>query len=241
MEVIKDKAKNNHSFLFRYNSEFSSEMLSDAYDRICFDYHGNKNYTKLELPLAGEHQLMNASIAVKVIEIILEKYPYMRFDIRKGLTNVKWPGRLEIIKKNPLVLVDGAHNPSAAGMLSKYLQKFAYSQFRRIIMVIGIMGDKDINGILAPLLPVASEIIFTSPSYGRAATTEMLAGCAASMGFFSRRSLNVADALKIAEELYLPGDVIVVTGSFYTIGELKENLGQKGILASLRECKGIEQ
>jgi dihydrofolate synthase/folylpolyglutamate synthase len=173
--------------------------------------------------------------------------------IREGLENVRWPGRLEIVKEDPLILIDGAHNPAAAGALSKVFKKLFLRKYGRIIIVLGIMSDKDVRGIMEPLLPFASEIIFTSPGYSRAASPEKLASTAASLGFLNARiALTVKDAIEMAiKDSYklqvtsyklknnknskLDSSLILVTGSFYTIGEAKEALGVKGILAKLRE------
>ena len=138
------------------------------------------------------------------------------------------------MKEQPPVLIDGAHNPQAASVLAAYLKK-ALEVYSRIILVMGIMADKDREGIMRPLLSLASEIIFTAPAYGRAASPEMLAAQARSLGYFPKTAPSVSDALARAEELYAQGDLIVVTGSFYTIGEAKEALGHKGVLARLRE------
>ena len=97
------------------------------------------------------------------------------------------------------------------------------------------MSDKDIRGIMAPLLPLATEIILTAPAYERAASPDVLYGHAISLGFSCRKAYGVADALTIARELYREGDLIVITGSFYTIGEAKEMLCGRGILSGLRE------
>jgi dihydrofolate synthase/folylpolyglutamate synthase len=102
-------------------------------------------------------------------------------------------------------------------------------------MVIGVMADKDIAGILKPLLPLAAEIIFAAPAYGRAASAKKLQDLAAVLGHSSKTAESVAGALTMAEALYKQGDLIVVTGSFYTIGEAKEAVGHKGVLAGLRE------
>ena len=99
----------------------------------------------------------------------------------------------------------------------------------------GIMADKDREGIMRPLLPLASEIIFTAPAYGRAASPEILAAQARGLGYFSKTAPTVSGALALAEELFTQGDLIVVTGSFYTIGEAQEALGRTGVLARLRE------
>ncbi|MBE0426260.1 MAG: bifunctional folylpolyglutamate synthase/dihydrofolate synthase [Nitrospirae bacterium] len=157
--------------------------------------------------------------------------------IRNGLKNVKWPGRLEIIEGQPLILIDGAHNPAASEAISISIKKVFMDKFKKIIIVLGIMSDKDIKGVMEPLLTVASEIILTSPAYSRAATPEKLAGIAESMGFFNIKIVpTVKDALGKAKEAALnDSSLIVITGSFYTIGEAKEVLGSKGILTTLRE------
>jgi dihydrofolate synthase/folylpolyglutamate synthase len=179
--------------------------------------------------------MMNASVAVKTVEVISEKYPSLTCDVKAGLERVRWPGRLELIRKVPPILVDGAHNPDAAKALSVYLRKILAAHYRRIILVIGIMGDKDIEGILTHLLPLASETIFTAPSYGRAAPAKVLASHASSLGYSSRETGTVAEAISLAADLCSPGDIIVVTGSFYTIGEAREVLGNPGVLSRLRE------
>lgn len=235
MGIIRQRCDEVSARLLSYNSEFSSEIASTGAETVSFSYQGSKEYRDILLSLAGEHQIVNAALAIKAIEIVLEKHPEMDCDIRKGLKSVTWPGRLEMIKEDPPVLIDGAHNPPAAAVLYAYLRKLLGVKYSRIIMVIGVMADKDIEGILGPLLPLASEILFASPAYGRAASTKRLAAAAASLGYASKCAGTVAEALHAAEDLYRAGDLIVVTGSFYTIGEAKEAFGHKGVLAGLRE------
>ena len=101
------------------------------------------------------------------------------------------------------------------------------------------MDDKDIRGIMEPLLPIASEIILTAPEYGRAAKPDKLERIARSLGYSNLTVIpTVHQALDIAKKLAVSrGDdsLVVVAGSFYTIGEASEFLGQKGVLADLRE------
>ncbi len=235
MDVIARKAAGKQSPLFRYNSEFSAHIVSEDPEKIIFDYSGGGKYTRLNPGLQGEHQMANAAVAVKTVEVIMDQYPATVFDIRTGVGNARLPGRIEMIRDDPPVLIDGAHNPSAVNALSVYLKRILSSKYGRIILVAGIMKDKDIDGILRPLLPLASEIIFTSPAYGRAAPPELLAARAGSLGYFSRQARKMSEALNLAENLFMPGDLIVVTGSFYTTGEAKEALGHRGIFARLRE------
>jgi dihydrofolate synthase/folylpolyglutamate synthase len=293
MDVIEKKAEEKDSELYIYGKDFSSVLKREDISEICFDYWSSNALmiNDLILPLTGEHQMQNASVAIKAATIVLNNNmlkrrngetengrektvisPIHRFTdspiqeehiiklIRNGLAATRWPGRLEIVEEEPPILIDGAHNPAAAIALSKALKKFSPGKNKRIILVLGIMGDKDARGIMEPLLPLASEIILTAPAYSRSASPEKLAGIAASLGFFDVRiAPAMKDAVEMAtEDSYklqvtsyklkdnknsifethnskLNSPVIVITGSFYTIGEAKEELGQKGVLTKLRE------
>lgn len=235
MQVIEKKAKERGSPLFTYGESFASELMSETFEGTSFRYSGERHNRDFAVPLAGRHQMINASMAVKTAEILEGKFPGMECDIGKGLSAVRWPGRLELVNDDPPVLIDGAHNPQAAFALSGYLKEIALSRYKRIILVVGAMGDKDVEGILGPLLPLASEMVFTAPAYGRSAPPERLAAFATAKGYSSLVEPSVADAVKKAEEICLPGDLVVITGSFYTIGEAKEFFGSKGVLTRLRE------
>lgn len=303
LEVIEKMTAEKNAELYAYGKDFSSALKREDISGICFDYMAKDPFTihDLILPLTGEHQMQNASVAIKAAMVVLSRLQIFKCPtykemfmslcdtrgnenntflpsftkggpggfseeniaevIRDGLTSTRWPGRLEMIKEEPPMLIDGAHNPVAAMTLSKALKKVFLRKYKKIIMVLGIMGDKDIKGIMEPLLPLASEIILTSPAYSRAASPNELADVAASLGFFDVWiAPTVKDAIEIAiknsqkskvksqkSDSPLPtlteggavginhSSLIVVTGSFYTIGEVKEVLGQKGVLANLRE------
>lgn len=235
LEVIQQRCSERGAPLFRFRKEFSAERASPGADALSLHYQGKHTFRDISLSLAGDHQILNAALAIQATEIISETYPSIQCDIRKGLAATSWPGRLEMIKENPPVLIDGAHNPSAAEALAAHLQTITGRQYQRIILIAGIMADKDVAGILDPLLPLASEILFAAPASGRAASAERLSEIAASLGYASKTADSVADALRMAEGFCLPGDLIVITGSFYTIGEAKAEVGHKGALAGLRE------
>lgn len=236
MDVLRRRAAETGSALSCADEHFSAEMVSDSPEGISFNYYGQKDYTGLQLPLAGDHQVRNAGVAIRTVEVLSERCSGPDPDIRSGLKQLRWPGRLEMIKDVPPVLIDGAHNPAAAVVLARYLEKLLTSRYRRIILVAGVMADKDIPGILGPLLPLAAEIICASPAYGRAAAPDHLAAHAAAMGYNASQAISIAEAINMAERRCKPGDLIVITGSFYTIGEAKETLVQKGVLSRLREC-----
>ncbi|MBI5846397.1 MAG: bifunctional folylpolyglutamate synthase/dihydrofolate synthase [Nitrospirae bacterium] len=233
-ETLKHAADKCNAQLITYGKDFSAEITADELVGIRINYRGDREYRDLSLQIAGRHQALNAALAVRTMEEVVKTHPDMHCDIRQGLADTRWPGRLEFVKDHPPILIDGAHNPHAAAVLAEYLRK-ALGLYSRIILIMGIMNDKDRKGIMTPLLPLASEIIFTAAGYGRAASPETLAAEARGLGYLAHTALTVADALNLAERLALQGDLIVVTGSFYTIGEVKEALGPKGVLARLRE------
>ena len=243
--VLKKKAVENNCEIYFYAKDFSSVLKTEDISGICFDYCGSDSFViqDLFLPLTGMHQVQNACVAIKAIELLNKKlHSHVLFHtphlVREGLANVRWPGRLEFIKDDPPVVIDGAHNPAAARCLAPVLEKIFLRKYKKIVLVLGIMSDKDVRGIMEPLLPLASEIILASPAYSRAASPEQLAGVAKSLGFFNVRiAPTVTNAIELAKNLALSHDspLIVITGSFYTIGEAKEAFGTKGIFTRLRE------
>ena len=175
--------------------------------------------------------------------------------IRKGFRALSLSGRLEYRDEYPAFIFDGAHNPSAASVLSGILNELFYDVYQRRIVILGIMDDKDIEGIMKPLLPFATDIILTRPAYERAAHPEKLSRIAEDLGYVNTyRAAHMKDALEAAVRLYEGNHapsvssvqtshpsqqhlrtIIVVTGSFYTIGEAQEILGEKAVLSRLRE------
>jgi dihydrofolate synthase / folylpolyglutamate synthase len=175
----------------------------------------------LSLGLTGRHQYGNAAVALTVVELLnREGFAISEAAIREGLTRTWWPGRLERVREDPRVLLDGAHNPAAALTLAQALRPSRGNG--RTIMVMGIMADKDLETILARLLPLAQMVIFTQPRYFRAATPKDLAARARPYNLEVLMVPRVAEAVRQAQSLAGPRDRIVVTGSLYTVGEAKE-------------------
>ncbi|OGW63851.1 MAG: hypothetical protein A2222_08090 [Nitrospirae bacterium RIFOXYA2_FULL_44_9] len=249
MNVIERRAGEKNADLFIYGRDFSVAIKSEDTSGSVFNYNGDSCFEDLVIALPGRHQVLNASLALKTIEIVSKKSSHhasciTHHAIRNGLGNIKWQGRLEFISKEPLILIDGAHNPSAAKILADALREIFFKKYRRIILIAGIMSDKNVRGIMAPLLPLAAEIILTAPAYERAASPQKLAECAAGMGFTNiHLAPTVKEAIDMAINLsaFSPqpsaknSELLLITGSFYTIGEAKEILCGRGIFSSLRE------
>ena len=182
----------------------------------------NQVFEGLTCGLAGRHQLDNAACAIALLEAAGQAGVGDEAAIREGLQSVKWEGRLELIDEYPKVLLDGAHNPAAAAALARYLQEYlAHQPTSRLILVWGMMRDKDHRGFIAPLLSLASEIVLTQANIARSATVQELR---ASLAEWHRPILEAslpAEALMVARKRATSSDLICVAGSLMLVGDVK--------------------
>ncbi|MBI5664799.1 MAG: bifunctional folylpolyglutamate synthase/dihydrofolate synthase [Nitrospirae bacterium] len=237
-------ARERNSEIHVYGRDFSGS-ITDMDDRhISIDYNGYGNYGNLTVPLSGEYQLYNMCTAMRVCEILMKKgLPISETSMRSGLQSISLEGRLEWVSQKPPVLIDCAHNPDAAKSLAVSLKRLFGD--KKIILVAGIMADKDISGILHQLAPLAEAVILTKARCERAALPEKLNEIMSDISGAGTdpqpasviSSDTVSEAMDIAKTLCGEDHIILVTGSFYTTGEVKELLGSKGVLARLREYK----
>jgi dihydrofolate synthase/folylpolyglutamate synthase len=188
--------------------------------RTTFDYESSKNtYRRILLGLRGKHQAENATAAIEATELLREfGFSVPREAIVKGLREVRWPGRLELVDDRPAILLDGAHNPSGARSLRKYLDDFWP---RPVTLIFGAMNDKDVEGMASELFGVASTIVLTRVKDVRAASTARMGKPA--LGF-SRNVIfteSVKQALSWARSVTQPDGLICVAGSLYLVGEVK--------------------
>ena len=210
--------------LYQGGVDFKSRGKSKG----AFDYFGlGQQLAGLTLNLKGRHQYGNAAVALAVVELLTrDGFPVSEAAIREGLLAARWPGRLEQLPQDLRIWLDGAHNPAAALTLAHNLKQTR--GHGRLIMVMGVMADKDVDAILARLLPLAQTVIFTQPQYFRAATTRDLARRAQPYGLEIMQVPQVAAAVRQAQSLAGPEDRIVITGSLYTVGEAKEYFEGRG-------------
>jgi dihydrofolate synthase/folylpolyglutamate synthase len=237
VKLLSDAASSRHSEIHIYGKDFNGTLLSMDERQIAFNYNGRKDFNNLSMSLSGKYQLYNACTAVRTCEILREKgFPVSDESIKRGLQNVKIEGRLERVSESPPVFVDGAHNPDAARSLSDSVK--AIFPDKKIILIAGIMDDKDIKGILDPLVHISESIILTKPKYERAALPEKLYNhimCFEKIPSSIMTAPTVYEALELAKTHCREDNIILATGSFYTAGEVKEIFGCSGVLSTLRE------
>ncbi len=182
----------------------------------------------LEPALMGRHQLRNAALALAVVELLGRGgFAVSSEHIREGLKQTRWPGRMQIVSHKPLIILDGAHNPEAIRILVEAMRD-AF-KWKRLILVLGVMGDKDIPKIIRRVVPLADYILYTRPEYSRAADPEILMKEAAPLGKRGEIVQTIPEALKRAKGRSGPGDVILVTGSLFTVGEAKACLEPEAV------------
>ncbi len=220
-QVIRQTAEARQAPLFRLGEAFTFRRNG----RGGLHYHGmHQRFKAIAVALKGDHQLANAAITLAACEI-LDTNGIAAIDeaaIRTGLLETRWPGRLEVVSHAPTVILDGAHNLSAAKRLSGYLKK-TYAD-RRIILVIGILSDKPYRRMLKDLLSVSSQAIVTRPRIDRALEPEVLH--AAAGDFIDRVTIapDVETAIRTAAAIATAEDVICIAGSLYVVGEAKAAL-----------------
>lgn len=173
--------------------------------------------------LAGRHQWDNAACALALLEAAdCAGINLSAPAARDGLQTVSWEGRLESIEESPSVILDGAHNPPAAKVLSQYLIEYAASHpASRIILVWGMMRDKDHRGFIAPLLPVVSEVVVTQTALARSATVDELRLALDAWPGPVLEAVLPMDALMLAKGRSTAHDLICIAGSLMLVGEVK--------------------
>jgi dihydrofolate synthase/folylpolyglutamate synthase len=176
------------------------------------------NLKRLRLSLAGEHQARNAGMAVAGAGLLRDAgYTIPDRDIENGLIKTRWTGRMQIISRDPLVVLDGAHNPAAIKALTSSIRSgFSY---RRLILVLGIMADKNAEGMLSGALPAADRAIFTRPVYSRALDPDELQRRSRSWAVSGTAVQELPRALRLALDEADREDLVLVTGSLFTVGE----------------------
>ena len=166
-------------------------------------------------PLAGAHQIENALSAVAALrELGIEPG-----DIRRGIARTRWPGRLERVREEPEVILDGAHNPGAMRELAAHIRRFYTG--RKVWVLYGSMRDKSLDEIAGILAPVADHIVVTQIDSDRALRPEVL------QKLFDHGAVEMAPDIEEGLEMVLeaaPEDVVFVTGSLLLVGEVRKRL-----------------
>jgi dihydrofolate synthase/folylpolyglutamate synthase len=230
--VVREVAQKKSAPLFMLGKDFAVRQHPSGH----FSYYGFENtWRHLKTPLLGHYQVQNAALALAASELLTKNnVSISRESIKQGLANTRWPGRLEIVCDNPLVILDGAHNLIAARNLARFLADNLAK--RRITLVIGILDDKPYASMLKSLLPQCSRAIITRAKTGRALDPQRLYKTAQNLVSDVSIVPDVSDAFRQAVETAASDEVICVAGSLYVVGEAKEAV-EKGLIKSVKTHK----
>lgn len=195
-----------------------------------------RDYGPLSLSLIGAHQLVNVATAVTAAEVLGERgFPISADAVANGLAAVRWPARVEVLGERPYVVVDVAHNPASIAALRETLE--AAFPDRRIILVFGMVATHDHRASTSLIAPLADVIIVTTPQHIRPLDARVLAEearrYAAHVEVVDDRLAAVDRALELAG----PQDVVVVTGSFFLVGAVRDSLRRNSISAARRQSR----
>ena len=221
LKVIKNKCAAMESDLYtadKDNMKFVKVVNEDKpYQLLKY-----KEEFNIFLPLLGEHQILNLSVAMKVIEVLNNRkiVNITTESIIKSIKNVTWKGRLEVLSNNPYVVIDGAHNIQGIKTLSRNIKK--YFKYENLHLILGILADKDVEEMIKIITPMAKQVYAVTPNSIRAELADDLkneivkynANCRA----FDEYEEAYLEALKNAKE----NDIILASGSLYMIGDMRK-------------------
>ncbi len=179
-----------------------------------------QSYRNLSLPLIGEHQRKNTAVVLEVITQLREQgYKIADEIVKRGLFQVSWPARFEILAKKPLIILDGGHNEQCIDEVVKVLGK--YVPDKKVIFVFGVMEDKNYIGMIKKLLPIAKEFYTVKPNNQRALDPISLAMAIHDLNGRATAECSVEDGIMAALESAQPSDVICILGSLYMASKVR--------------------
>ncbi len=220
LNVIKKTAKARDASVYVVGEGISYQQIESTDKGQVFSVTGILGkYAPLKINLLGEHQLINAATAVGTMEALgFNRIIIPKEAIKRGLSQARWPGRIEIVDSKPTIILDGAQNVASVQALAKTIKKcFSY---HKLILILGVSKDKDMAGMAKILKPMADKIIITRANLSRAAEPDFLAS------FFDKDenieiTQSVEEAVGKARECAKDDDLILICGSLFVAGEAR--------------------
>lgn len=217
-QVIAKRARELGASL-RHAREARMEIEESHLDRLVMRAGLRQAPRRLTTRLVGRHQAENSGLALLALDTCSGSLPLREGAVEAGFARVEHPGRLQLVARDPLVLLDGAHNPDAARALAGFLGE---QGFRGAAFVLGMLRDKDVDGFLEALIPLAGSVVATAPQSPRAMTPEELASRVRAVPV--RTEPEPRAALETAMASGMP---VVATGSLYLVGAILRSLREK--------------
>ncbi len=236
MKVLRDKCAQENAELYEIGRDIKFNLVSSSLDHQELNIRGNLGrFNNLRIKFLGPHQLINATLATSLVSgIFIRRRDNFKISaFKKGLQNASWPARFEIVSRNPLIILDGAHNVASAGVLVETLkQNFPE---KKIILVLGISRDKDVKGITRELFPIAQRVILTCADNPRVVRPMdiLSAGKVFLKDENAAITRSVLEALKIVRNCAASDSLVLVTGSLFVAGEARGIIKNLPVLPAL--------
>ena len=198
----------------------SLHLVSCGLDGQVFDCASRKG---LLLPLLGDHQLHNSSVVLSIIDTLIEKgWNITEAHIRDGLRDVSWPGRFDIVSREPLFIIDGGHNPQCIDALVVNIRD--YLSGKKIIALTGVLADKDYGEMYRPMMPYIQEFVCITPPNPRKLDASELAEHLRRVGATATACETISQGVQTAVKKVGKDGVVLCFGSLYTIGDIRNAL-----------------
>ncbi len=173
------------------------------------------------VPLAGTYQPYNAAVAIRALKVLQSKgYAITDDIIRHGLSKVYWPGRFEVLRKSPVFILEGAHNPHGIKAAAESLK--THFEGQKIVFLVGVMADKDLSHMISYLAPIAERFIAVRPGNPRAMAAEELAGRLLKTKVPAEASLTIEEGVRNAIFAAGADGVVCALGTLYFSGDIRE-------------------
>lgn len=220
LKVIEDKAAKVSSELIKLDAEYDKISSSGNLHNNQLELFNNGISKKYDLSLLGIYQARNAALAVKTADLLKDILPVSEDNIKSGLLSVFWPGRMQKITENPLIIIDAAHNPSAFKKLADSIRA-SESEFDNIHFIFSVLNDKNIEKMLINFLSFKNNLKFylAENSSFRTIKLDMLENKVKGMGFNYNSFDNLSEAAENSYSNSKDNDLIIAAGSFYTVFE----------------------
>ena len=220
VEAVFEKAcKERNTQLKKADFDGLKPKTHDLFEQV-FDCG---DYKDIHLPLLGDHQLHNAAVVLAVAETLQDiGWNITKENIYEGIRDVSWPGRFDIVCRDPLFIIDGGHNPQCLEALVKNIQD--YLADRRVIALTGVLADKDYGDMYKPVMPYIEQFVCVTPPNPRRLMAEELAQHLQNVGAKATPCDTIPEGVKLAIELAGNDGVVLCFGSLYTIGDIRNAL-----------------
>ncbi|MFY9177892.1 MAG: folylpolyglutamate synthase/dihydrofolate synthase family protein [Caldicoprobacterales bacterium] len=226
ISVLRQVSKDRNALLYEVSPD-QINVKESSLEGNFFDFrYKDREYKDLRLNLIGEHQLLNAATALTAIEVVRGLGVLVpETSIYQGLARTKWPGRLEKVYQNPLIIIDGAHNAAGASALADTISK--YFDKEEVTLVLGILNDKEVDAVVSKVCPLAHTTVTTKPDNPRAMDPEQLSSKALEYCDRVITEPKIPDAIDKAIDIAGHQGVVLICGSLYLAGTARTHIKSK--------------